>query len=54
MIVGGIIVLALIIFLILFRWNWLRDPLAHALSGQLNRPVEITGNLEVHPLVVVT
>jgi uncharacterized protein involved in outer membrane biogenesis len=48
-IVGGLIVLAVIVFLILFRWNWLRGPLAHVISGRLNRPVAITGNLEVHP-----
>ena len=47
--IGGLLLLALIIFLILFRWNWLRGPLAHVISGRLNRPVEITGNLEVHP-----
>jgi uncharacterized protein involved in outer membrane biogenesis len=35
--------------LILFRWNWLRGPLAHEISHRLNRPVAITGNLEVHP-----
>jgi uncharacterized protein involved in outer membrane biogenesis len=47
--IGGLIVLAIIVFLILFRWNWLRGPLAHVISGQLNRPVHIIGNLEVHP-----
>jgi uncharacterized protein involved in outer membrane biogenesis len=45
----GALVLAIIIFLILFRWNWLRGPLAHEISHRLNRPVAITGNLEVHP-----
>lgn len=45
----GLVILAVIIFLILFRWNWLRGPLAHVISGRLNRPVQITGNLEVHP-----
>ena len=47
--IGGLMVLAIIVFLILFRWNWLRGPLAHVISGRLNRPVHITGNLEVHP-----
>ena len=45
----GVIALAIVIFLILFRWNWLRGPLAHAISGRINRPVQITGNLDVHP-----
>ena len=48
-IVGGLIILAIVIFLVLFRWNWLRGPLAHVISGRINRPVQITGNLEVHP-----
>jgi uncharacterized protein involved in outer membrane biogenesis len=40
---------ALVIFIILFQWNWLRAPLAHAMSARLHRPVAITGDLEVHP-----
>ena len=47
--IGGALLLALIIFLILFQWNWLRGPLAHAISARIHRPVAITGNLEVHP-----
>ncbi|HEY7853455.1 MAG TPA: hypothetical protein VIB82_10815, partial [Caulobacteraceae bacterium] len=41
--------MAIAIFLILFQWNWLRGPLARYLSARLDRPVTITGNLEVHP-----
>ncbi len=48
-IIFGVVVLAIVIFLILFRWNWLRGPLAHYISGRIDRPVHITGNLEVHP-----
>jgi uncharacterized protein involved in outer membrane biogenesis len=40
---------ALVVFLILFRWDWLRGPLAREISHRLNRPVAITGHLEVHP-----
>ena len=47
--IGGAFIVALVIFLILFRWNWLRGPLAHEISHRLNRPVAIIGNLEVHP-----
>jgi AsmA family protein len=47
--IAGAVLLALIVLLILFRWNWLRGPLAHEISHRLNRPVAITGNLEVHP-----
>jgi uncharacterized protein involved in outer membrane biogenesis len=41
--------LALIVLIILFRWDWLRGPLAHYLSGRLHRPVSITGHLHVRP-----
>ncbi|HEY5072648.1 MAG TPA: AsmA family protein [Caulobacteraceae bacterium] len=46
---GGLFLGALILFLLLFQWNWLRGPLAHAISGRIHRPVTIAGNLEVHP-----
>ncbi len=45
----SLFLLALVIFLILFRWDWLRGPLAHEISHRLNRPVAITGHLDVHP-----
>ncbi len=45
----GFIVLAIVVFILLFQWNWLRPPLAAAISARLNRPVAIQGNLEVHP-----
>jgi hypothetical protein len=44
-----VFILALVVFLILFRWDWLRGPLAREISHRLNRPVAITGHLEVHP-----
>jgi uncharacterized protein involved in outer membrane biogenesis len=47
-VVLGALALAIAIFLILFRWNWLRGPLAHEIAHRLDRPVAITGNLEVH------
>ena len=47
--IGGAVIVALVIFLLVFQWNWLRGPLANAISGRLHRPVAITGNLEVHP-----
>ncbi len=42
-------VLALIVLAALFQWNWLRGPLAGAISGRLHRPVTIAGDLRVHP-----
>lgn len=39
----------LILFLVIFDWNWLRGPLASAASARLNRPVSIEGDLDVHP-----
>lgn len=41
--------LILVVVAILFRWDWLRGPLARAISGRLHRPVAITGHLQVHP-----
>jgi uncharacterized protein involved in outer membrane biogenesis len=49
---GGIVaasVLAVVVFCLLFQWNWLRGPLANLISARLHRPVAITGDLEVHP-----
>ncbi len=45
----GVFVLALIIFVALFQWNWLRGPLAREISARIHRPVSITGDLDVHP-----
>jgi uncharacterized protein involved in outer membrane biogenesis len=46
---AAVLVAAIVIFVLLFQWNWLRGPLARYASAQLNRPVTIAGNLEVHP-----
>ena len=48
-VIGGAIVLAVVVFLLLFQWNWLRGPLARLISARVHRPVAITGNLQVHP-----
>ncbi|PZR34009.1 MAG: AsmA family protein [Caulobacter segnis] len=40
---------AIIAFLVIFDWNWLRGPLARFASAQLQREVAITGDLRVHP-----
>jgi uncharacterized protein involved in outer membrane biogenesis len=45
----GVAVVAIVVLVILFRWDWLRGPLARYLSGRLHRPVAITGHLSVHP-----
>ena len=47
--IGAAVVLALIVLIVLFQWNWLRGPLAWAISGRLHRPVTIAGDLHVHP-----
>jgi len=44
----AIVVLAIVIFLALFNWDWFRPPLARMLSAQLHRPVRIEGHLKVH------
>jgi uncharacterized protein involved in outer membrane biogenesis len=43
----GPVVLAVAIFLLLFQWNWLRGPLAGAISARIHRPVSIEGDLNV-------
>ena len=51
--VGGVLgalVVALIIFLALFNWDWFRPPLAKMLAARLHRPVKIAGHLRVHLL----
>jgi len=40
---------AILVFILVFDWNWLRGPLASAASAKLNRPVAIEGDLDVHP-----
>lgn len=44
----GLLILAIIIFLLLFNWDWFRPPLAKMLSARLHRPVRIVGHLKVH------
>ena len=51
--VGGVVgalILAIVIFLLLFNWDWFRPPLAKMLAARLHRPVKITGHLKVHLL----
>ncbi len=44
----SILLLALLIFLMIFDWDWFRPPLARMISGKLHRPVRIDGHLRVH------
>lgn len=50
---GGLAAVALFVvvvaFLVIFDWNWLRGPIGSIASAQLNRKVEIVGDLRVHP-----
>ena len=46
----GALVLLLIIFLLLFNWDWLRGPLARYASAKTHRNVRIDGHLRVHLL----
>ncbi|WP_223392221.1 AsmA family protein [Caulobacter segnis] len=43
------LVAAIIIFLVIFDWNWLRGPVSRYASAQMQREVAITGDLRVHP-----
>ena len=44
-----LLVASIILFLLIFDWNWLRPPLAAIASDKLNREVAINGDLDVHP-----
>ena len=46
----GALIVALVVFLMLFNWDWFRPPLARMLSARLHRPVKIAGHLRVHLL----
>jgi uncharacterized protein involved in outer membrane biogenesis len=60
-IVGGVALLliaALVIFLLLFDWNWLRGPIGRWASAKYDREIALQGDLDVHlfswtPSVVV-
>jgi uncharacterized protein involved in outer membrane biogenesis len=43
------LVAAIVIFLWIFDWNWLRGPIGRYASAQLQREVVIAGDLRVHP-----
>ncbi|MGH1558458.1 hypothetical protein ACRAWD_13315 [Caulobacter segnis] len=43
------LVAAIIVFLVVFDWNWLRGPVSRYASAQMQREVTITGDLRVHP-----
>ncbi|HZZ88436.1 MAG TPA: AsmA family protein [Caulobacteraceae bacterium] len=46
----AILVVAIAIFLLLFRWNWLRGPIDDYASARLHRSVAIHGDLSGHVL----
>ncbi|MEO8811699.1 MAG: AsmA family protein [Caulobacteraceae bacterium] len=48
-VIGAALLLAIVVFLLVFQWNWLRGPIARIASGRLHRQVTITGNLDVRP-----
>ena len=50
---GGILsvlLVVILIFLMIFDWDWFRQPLAKMISGKIHRPVSIDGHLRVHLL----
>ncbi|MGR4866901.1 AsmA family protein [Caulobacter sp. LARHSG274] len=49
MIVATVLFAAIILFLLVFDWNWLRGPVSRLASARLNRQVVIAGDLRVHP-----
>lgn len=52
-VVGGVfggLVLLLVLFLLLFDWDWLRGPIGRFASARAHREVRIDGHLRVHLL----
>jgi uncharacterized protein involved in outer membrane biogenesis len=45
--VFAVVSIALIVFFMLFEWNWLRGPISRYASARLDREVRITGDLDV-------
>ena len=43
------VILAIVGFLVIFDWNWLRGPIGAMASAQLRRTVVLAGDLDVHP-----
>jgi uncharacterized protein involved in outer membrane biogenesis len=46
----GLLVLAIVLFLLLFDWNWLRGPIGRYASARTGRVVRLEGDLKVHLL----
>ena len=43
------LVVIVVVFLVVFDWNWARGPVSRIASAQLHRDVRIDGDLKVHP-----
>jgi hypothetical protein len=48
-VLGLAVIAAIVVFLVIFDWNWLRGPVSRIASGALHRTVRIEGDLDVHP-----
>lgn len=46
--IGGMLVLAVVLFLLLFDWNYLRGPIGRWASASYDREIELNGDLDVH------
>lgn len=46
----ALLVVAIIVFLLLFQWNWLRGPIGRLASARLDREVRLVGDLDVRLL----
>ncbi|MGZ5983535.1 MAG: AsmA family protein [Caulobacteraceae bacterium] len=45
----GVVILAAVLFILLFDWDWLRGPISRYASARTGREVRIEGHLRVHP-----
>ena len=46
--IGAVVVVAIVVFLILFQWNWLRGPIGRFASARTGREIHLVGDLHVH------
>lgn len=50
--IAGLLVLAIVVFLMLFDWNWLRGPIGRYASAKTGRTIQLTGDLKVKLLTL--
>lgn len=50
--IAAFIILAIVVFLLMFDWNWLRGPIGRYASARTGRTIVLQGDLKVHLLTL--